>query len=87
MKFFMSKRPFVVRQDPPIVVRVKQFLDKARAGEIFSTQQLAAQVGCCVEPLRSCNDSFSGYFCLTKNKKYWGNKRTIMEFQKELKKQ
>jgi hypothetical protein len=80
----MSDRPFKVNKQPPVVVRVKTFLEKTKRGELLNTFQVGSGVGCSYDVLRQNNGYFDGYFKVWKQKKYWGKKATITQFKKEV---
>lgn len=83
MKLFVSGQKFKAREAPPVIRKIKTFLDKAKPGEMFFTWQLAGITGCSEEPLRSRNHHLTGYYHVYKNKKYWGAPATIRQLIKE----
>lgn len=84
MKLFFSGRSFKTEHTPPVIGRVKGFLDSTKKGELLDTNQLAATVKCDRSVLRGSNFYLVGYFHVWNNKKYWGNKATITQFKKEI---
>ena len=84
MKLFISGQQFKPKTEPPIITRVKKFLDESKDGELFNTEQLSFSVPIAVTHLRSYNLALDGYFYVTHGKKYWGKVATINQLKKEI---
>lgn len=85
MKLFISGLKFTpTTKEPPVVTKIKKFLDGSKSGELFYTTQVSAALGCSKEPLSSNNYHLQGYFHVWRQKKHWGKKATITKFKTEI---
>lgn len=84
MKLFISGQQFKPKTEPPIITKVKKFLDESKDGELFSTEQVSMAVPIALTQLRCNNTVLGGYFHVVQNKKYWGKVATINQLKKEI---
>lgn len=86
MKLFMSDSSrFESAKERPSTTKIKKFLDKTKNGELLTTDQLTVAVKVGHTTVKSTPTSFfEGYFAIHRWKKYWGNKKTIAYFKKEI---
>ena len=85
MKLFMSgtKVKFNQNQVPPRIKRLKEFLDKSKDGELFTSRQ--ASTCCNLDTTNMVSDAYfiPDYSYKVGNKRYWGKPRTINQLKKE----
>jgi hypothetical protein len=70
---------------PPVFMRMVEYLDALKDGQMKTTETLANGVGCAQgTPLRmpsSTKDEYSAI--MNGNKRVWGNKRTVIAFKEQ----
>lgn len=86
MKFFLSKEELKPLRIPPVVNRIKNWLDQQKRGELFKAVQLSVGVGCSLTAVEKSNHFIPEYCCIHKRNKYFGSKATITRFRKEINK-
>jgi hypothetical protein len=83
MKLFLSdQKLFNVNRVPPLVQKVKAFLDASKNGELFTVHQVAAAVHSTFDSVRGKTTPFlEGYYQVHAGKKYYGKKATINQLR------
>ena len=72
----------------PLTIKVKAFLDKSPADEIFTIQEMALRAGVDPTSIRVC--SFFGspelkdYNVKANTNRYWGNPKAIAELMRQI---
>ena len=84
MKLFISGQQFKPKTEPPIITKVKKFLDESKDGELFSTEQVSIAIPIAITNLRCHNIAMREYFHVVRHKKYWGKVATIKQLKKEV---
>ena len=72
----------------PLTIKVKAFLDKSPADEIFTIQEMALRVGVDPTSIRYANfynsPTLKDYNVKANTNRYWGNPKAIAELMRQI---
>jgi len=83
----LNGKPLRLRQPPPTIQRLCQFLDAAAADDLFSGSELAGRLKIHPQPLKTRNvwddPALKGYSARIGGVRYWGNPAAIAELLRQ----